>query len=1125
MDNYGNILLKLNEFTAKYYTKKVLKGTLLFLAIGLIFFLVVLGIEYFLWLNSTGRFILLLVFILIEVVLLVQFILIPLIFLFKLKRGLSYKDASLLIGKHFTEIDDKLYNLLDLAERESKSELVLASIAQRSKNLDHIPFTKAINLKDNVRYIKFLLIPLLFIGLIWLFGDLVNFFGSYTRMVNYNLAYNPPAPFTFKMLTTDLDVLDNEPFTIQVSTEGKIRPLGIHLVIGGKEIVLQEKNGIYSYVFTPPIIPTDFHFTANGINSRSYRLHVLNTPRMQDFELVLNYPPYTKKPKEILRSTGNATVPEGSSIEWRIGTTNTTEVVLRSADTSLVFTKKDSHFSQELKIFSPLDYVISTTNKEVREYEKLEYAIGVIKDAYPTIKVEQVLDSLNPNMAYYRGEATDDYELSRIRLICYPTDNEEEIQTLELSQPHQNYSSFYYTFPSGLELQENRTYSLYFEVMDNDAIHHPKTTKSRIFSTQLLTENELNTRNIDAKKPILDQLDKSLKEYKENQKDLEKLNEQQKQKANLSFNDQTKIKDFLRKQEQQEALMQKFQKELKDNLQKGENDDHENKLLQERLLRQEMEAQKNEKLLEELNRLAEKINKEELAKQLEDLGKKQKNSQRNLEQLLELTKRYYVQEKANQLAFRLEDLGNKQEELSKVPIEKDSSQEEQKTLNDKFQEISKELEEFQKDNLSLKKPLELTIDKDKESRIKQDQKEAITAIEKHQESKADPSKEGEQKQNDEQAKSKQRSAARQIKEMGQNLSSSAASSQTSSMQEDATVLRQLLDNLVTFSMEQENLYYSLREVNIDIAINNSPVRIQQELRDLFTHIDDGLFALSLRQAELSEFVNEQITEVYYNIDKTLESLAETQYYQGVSYQKYVLTAANSLADFLANTLDQMQQQMQMGSGQGKGSDFQLPDIIMGQKQLQEKMEQQGQGDTNTGNKKEGEKQGENGKPKQGEQEKNRSGEGQKSNAETGNNEAELKEIYAIYKEQQKLREQLEQQLKNFIQEDDRKLGEKLLRQMEEFQNELLENGITNKTMTQIKTINYELIKLENAAMEQGEKEERKSSRATNSFQNPILTVPEVFQNKRNEVEILNRQVLPLQQNFKDKVKEYFKIDD
>src|SRR5690606_22677870 len=194
--------------------------------------------------------------------------------------------------------DDKLYNLLDLAENGSRSELLMASIEQRSENLNPIPFTKALDLKQNVRYIKFLLIPLLLVGGIWIFGDLVNFLGSYKRMVNYDLAYEPPAPFTFRVLTSDLDVLDSEPFTLQVSTEGKIKPQGISLVMDNKEFLLQENDGIYSYLFTPPITGTEFHFSANGINSRPYRLNVLRTPRMQDFELVLTYPPYTKKLEE-----------------------------------------------------------------------------------------------------------------------------------------------------------------------------------------------------------------------------------------------------------------------------------------------------------------------------------------------------------------------------------------------------------------------------------------------------------------------------------------------------------------------------------------------------------------------------------------------------------------------------------------------------------------------------------------------------------------------------------------------------------------------------------------------------------------------------------------------------------
>ncbi|MCB4800359.1 hypothetical protein, partial [Neotamlana laminarinivorans] len=84
---------------------------------------------------------------------------------------------------------------------------------------------------------------------------------------------------------------------------------------------------------------------------------------------------------------------------------------------------------------------------------------------------------------------------------------------------------------------------------------------------------------------------------------------------------------------------------------------------------------------------------------------------------------------------------------------------------------------------------------------------------------------------------------------------------------------------------------------------------QHNLREHFEHIDDSLFALSLRQPKLSEQVNNEITEVYYNIDKALSLLAENQVYQGVSNQQFAVTAANNLADFLSDVLDNMQESM------------------------------------------------------------------------------------------------------------------------------------------------------------------------------------------------------------------------
>lgn len=1171
MQDYQHILDRLNQFIQKHYSQVLLKGILLFFAFGLLFFLLILGVEYFLWMNTTGRMILFGIFIAVELILLFKYILTPIFYLFKLKQGIGPKDAASMIGKHFPEVGDKLTNLLDLANDPQQSELLLASINQRSKQLDPIPFSNAIDFRDSLKYLKYAIIPIAIIALLFISGNWNTFFGSYERVVNYEMAYEKPAPIHFEILSNNLKTLQDETFTIQVATKGEVKPENVYIEIDGKQMLLQKNNGLYEYLFTPPISTTNFKFKANEVSSRDYTLTALETPSILDFTMNLTYPSYLNKQNETIKSTGNAVIPEGTKIQWKINGENTDKINLSTKDTVIPLNKEKNTFQLEKRIYTDLNYELTTTNKNVQDYERLTYNFKVIKDAYPSMKVNQVLDSLNPNVSYYTGNASDDYGLRKIDVVYFEVGKEENKNTVNLLKSTSNYEQFYYTFPSGLELEAGKNYGFYFEVTDNDAIHNGKTIKSQIYQQVLLDENQLKNKDLESQQSLIKDLDKSLQKSKEQKESLEDINQNQKEKNSLNFNDKNQIKDYLKKQGQQEQLMQKFSKELKENLSKENKDDKLNQLLQERLERQEKQAKKNQQLLEELNKVADKIKKEELTKKLEELGKKQKNSQRSLEQLLELTKRYYVTEKASQIARDLEELAKRQDILSKLKIGKDFSEKEQNILNQKFNKIADELRQLENDNNKLKKPISLSLNIDLESKVKQDQKEALLEIKKHSGTEqASESQNLEKTQN--KASKKQKSAAEKMKEMSEQLSeSSSGGGGGSSVTEDAEMLRQILDNLIIFSFKQETLYDRLtaRE-DQDATQYSETVRDQNELKGLFEHVDDSLFALSLRQAELSEFVNEQITEVYYNINKSLETMADGQMFQGISHQKYVLTAANSLADFLAEVMDNMNSSMQMGKGSGESEGgFQLPDIIKGQQELGEKMGQQGQsgsegkegksgegkqgenGESGEGGKqgkrgkqgangKEGENRnnGENGKNGEGKNGKNsengQGGEnGQGNNGSNGTNgqgqgsmsESELKEIYEIYQNQQKLRQELEKQLENMINSGDQKLGQKLIKQMEDFENDLLENGVTQRTINKVNTIQYELLKLENAALKQGEKSERESNRNTKDFTNPITTKPSLLDNYHNEVEILNRQSLPLRQNFQSKVKEYFKAND
>jgi RecG-like helicase len=229
-----------------------------------------------------------------------------------------------------------------------------------------------------------------------------------------------------------------------------------------------------------------------------------------------------------------------------------------------------------------------------------------------------------------------------------------------------------------------------------------------------------------------------------------------------------------------------------------------------------------------------------------------------------------------------------------------------------------------------------------------------------------------------------------------------------------------------------------------------------------------------------------------------------------SYQQYTLTGSNNLASLLAKILDNLQESLKPGKGNGGGSNFQLPDIIQSQGDLEKQLSQLGKG------KKRGSEEGEN--PKS-------DADGKKGNG-SSTSEKELEEIYEVYKEQSRIRQLLEKQLENVLSEFERLKTKDILREMEDLENSILNNGINQATMQQAARIQNELLKLKEATLQQGEGENRISNTNYENFgTNKSITPLDSIENATPQIEILNRQPLPLRLKYKDKVKVYFSKDD
>lgn len=1121
------IYQKLEAFIRKYYTNELIRGAIFFVGLGLLYLLFTLFVEYFLWLKPAGRTLLFWAFIVVELLLLVRYILFPLSRLFKLQRGIDYRQASAIIGSHFSEVDDKLTNFLQLSGDNGQSELLIASIEQKANALQPIPFGNAVNFNANKKYLPLAIIPILFFAFFYISGNSNMISQSLNRVVHFKEQFIPPAPFKFVILNKDLRTQQHHDFVLRVKTQGKVVPENAMIFIGDESYFMESAaNGEFEFKITKPIQDVSFHVEANAIASAEYELKVVTVPTIANFEMQLNFPAYLNKKPETVKGTGNAVIPEGTKVTWKMDTQATQNVDWTDLKSTQPFAKLDNRFTLSRSISQNTSYSIRTSNQKIKDYEKLNYQISVIKDQYPTINVNHAPDSLKTQKNYVLGQVSDDYGLSKLQIVYYEKDKPQTAKRGILNVKKDLYDQFVFAFPSELPVAQGVSYDYYFEVFDNDALHHFKSTRSSVFSDRIATDSEKQDEVLKQQNDNINSLQKSLKNQDKQLSDMEKLQKAGKEKESLEFKDQQKVNDFIKRQKQQDELMREFAEKMKENLDKfqGEKKDEFKEELEKRLENADKDLEKNKKLLDELKELNDKIKNEELFEKIDQFKQKSKNQTKSLEQLVELTKRYYVEKKAEQIADKLEELAEKQDKLAEN--EKENTAGKQEDINKEFDKIQEDLKELDKENKALKSPMDIPKDVEKQKSIDEDLEKAAEEL---------------QKQNKPKAKPKQKSAAQKMKQMSMKMEQSMEGAQMEQMEEDVKMLRQILDNLLAFSFSQENLMGEFKNLKRVSPSFNKYLRTQQDLKLQFKHVDDSLFAMSLRNPKIAEDITKEVGNVHYNMDKALESLVEAQIPKGVSHQQYSVTSANKLADFLSDLLNNMQMQMSgmgMGKpkpGQGEGQGMQLPDIIKKQEGLGEKMKQGMKEGKKPGDGKKpgesGDKQGEDGKKpgegkKPGAGEKGKSGkegksggEGQGEGVEGQDGEGDARAIMEIYKEQKQLREALQNELNK---KGLGGSGQNALEQMKQIEKQLLNKGFNNETMQKALNLKYELLKLEKAIQQQGEEKKRQSETNKKEFNNQSKALPSSLQEYLNSIEILNRQSLPLRSNFNQRVQEYFK---
>jgi len=1116
MTNSKNeLLFKLDGFIRKYYKNQLIKGGLYTIGLLLVFYLFVVVLEYYIQFGVAIRTGLFYFYLIISSTVLVRYILMPLLKLWKFGDVISYSDASVIIGKHFPVVKDKLLNTLQLQESintvsdqksglETEEVLTIASIEQKTNELRSVAFSSAVDFGKNKKHLKVALLPIFLFLFLLLTAPSILTEGS-LRIVKHTVPYIPESLFQF-VIKQKLEVVQSDDFALSVGFNGKEMPGSVYLEQSNSRNSLKAigKEG-FEYLFKNVQKDVEFELWANGVRSKKYLLKVLPNPVLINFETEITYPDYLNKKQQLLKSVGDLILPEGSKIEWILNTANTEKVYMGfvsandNARISLVSVGKH-RFSHSKTVKENLSYSIITANAQVKGRDSLSFWINVIPDLYPVIQVDEFSDSTELNRRFFTGLAEDDHGLTRLtfnyRIISEEIDRSFVVKEISLVKEFSKHQFFFDWSLDSLELLSGETVEYYFETWDNDGVNGVKSSKSDIKKYNPPSIGEISKMGDKNNNKLEKKMEEALELAKRLKKELSDAQKKAIDKKTISWEDKQNMRQLLENQRTLQKEVEKIKSQTTENFKQQTQFKEIDQRLKEKQkaleeLIDKIMTDEMKEFYSEMDDLMEKMDKQKLQELMEQMEMEAEDIEKELDRSLEIFKQLALEQKLQDIIDQLDQLKEKQQQLSEKTDNKNSKSDEikqkQDQLNDEFEKAQENLEQLNEMNKELENPNDLSDTKEKEAEIKNQMQNSSKQLEGGKKKKASES---------------QKNAAEKLDELSGKLLDMQAEMSEEGQTEDMEALRQLLENLVKLSFDQEEIMTSLKSVSPKSPLLLSLTQGQRKLKDDAKMVEDSLFALSKRIVQIEPLVNREINLINNNLKKTILLMQDRQLSKAASRQQYVMTSTNNLALLLSEILEQMQDQAaQQKAGQKscpkpgcKKSNCQKPghgkpsvSSMKGmQKKLNEQMRQM----------KEGLKSGKKGMSKG---------------------------LAKMAAQQEAIRNELGRINQEINKDGKGSLGnlEKLSKLMEETEEDLVNRRISQETINRQNEILTRLLKAENAEREREKDEKRESIEGKNKeISNPKLFF-EYNRAKQKEAELLKTVPASLNPFFKQKVDEYF----
>lgn len=910
--NYKQFVDKLNAYIQKFYFYQLIRGGILFFLLLLLYYSFIALLEYFNYFDPRIKLIILVVTVFITLVIFLYFVIVPVIKLLGLGKRLSYYDVSAKLSVVFPEVKDKLINIIELEKDSSllySDDLKNASIGQKIDEL------KVYKFSDSIRFSDLKKILLAFCGvllvLVLSFIRFPDFYrDSSVRLIHYKQKFERPAPYTFSLEGLKNKIISGESVELKLHCVGKELPDMMYVNLSGNNFLMNRKGDYYFYTIENLNSSLSVYFTDKKYISELYKINVISKPFVSSFEVEIQPPAYTNLPAEKVQNVGDLKVVTGTILKWNFKASDTDSLFLVFSDSTKIPAQRMNNLFQVHKMVNAdIIYKVLAKNMFIKDENNLVYNIHTISDLYPEIKVVQIQDSIDFKIRHFKGNIVDDYGFHQLGLTVSGGENDTTFMVPFV--PFMLNQDFFYSFNFESVRSLGKSFKYYFTVYDNDFINHFKKSISETFTfsfpdyQEILAKENSDQTSLDLlfKKSnrLTDEIKQEFKNLKMKQINSELSEWDKFQSVKNIMNKKSELENVLDQIQQQNRdagnFLKSFSEEKTDILKKQQQIDE---------LLKDVFTDELKKLFEEFNELAKQFDSKKFDQLSKGMDNRLDDLSKQLEKNLQLLKKMKVEQKVQRVIDGLKKLALSEKEISEK-IDKKGDLDKVGTVEKDNQAL---VEDLLRDydgavqmNKDLEKPVKLFDFSNEFSGIKANYSKVLENIEKN---------------NKRKTISEVQNNAKSLDQLAFAMQQMMSSVNMKQNQENVEVLKQILNNLITVSFDQENLLKKYNTVDFNNPLINELKIKQKDVSGQVVFVKDSLYSLAKRTPAVGSVVNKELLNLENSTNAAFDNLESGNLGGARMYQQYGITAANNLALFLSEALESIKEQeknSQPGAGE------------------------------------------------------------------------------------------------------------------------------------------------------------------------------------------------------------------